>query len=86
MATMNINLGAPFEDIMDSIINRGYAGNRTEVIRQALLRYEKELQEDEDKLVFKAIQEQMARNKAEGRKRRALNDVLKAQDEKRGSR
>jgi len=34
---MNINLGAPYELAIKRIIEKGYAGNQTEVIRQAVL-------------------------------------------------
>ena len=34
---MNINLGAPYEMAIKRIIEKGYAGNQTEVIRQAVL-------------------------------------------------
>lgn len=34
---MNINLGTPYEATIRKIIEKGYAGNQTEVIRQALV-------------------------------------------------
>jgi len=56
---MNIKLGTPYEIIIQKIIKRGYAGNQTEVIRQALLNYEKALEEEEVKLVNKGIEIEM---------------------------
>ncbi|MFH1107214.1 MAG: hypothetical protein V1787_04935 [Candidatus Micrarchaeota archaeon] len=42
---MNVNLGAPYELIIKRVIEEGYAGSQTEVIRQALLSYDRELEE-----------------------------------------
>ncbi len=56
---MNINLGGPYEVIIKKIIEKGYAGNQTEVIRQALMTYEREIEEEEDQLVHKAVQLEM---------------------------
>ena len=56
---MNINLGIPYETIIENIIEKGYAGNQTEVIRQALLAYQRLLDEEEVKLVNRAINIEM---------------------------
>jgi Arc/MetJ-type ribon-helix-helix transcriptional regulator len=56
---MNVNLGVPYEAIVDKAIEKGYAGNQTEVIRQALLAYERMLEEEEVKLVNKGIELEM---------------------------
>ena len=56
---MNVNLGIPYEAIVRKVIERGYAGNQTEVIRQALLAYERMLEEEEVRLVNKAIETEM---------------------------
>lgn len=61
---MNVNLGAPYESIMQKMIERGYAGNQTEVIRQALLAYSREIDEEEVLLVNKGIRAEMAEIKA----------------------
>ena len=53
---MNVNLGIPYETIVKKAIEQGYAGNQTEVIRQALLAYERTLEEEEVKLVNKGIE------------------------------
>jgi len=48
---MNINIGRPYEEAIRRIIDKGYAGNQTEVIRQAILAYGKMLEEEEMMLV-----------------------------------
>ncbi|VVB65281.1 Uncharacterised protein [uncultured archaeon] len=53
---MNINLGAPYEAAIRSIIEKGYAGSQTEVIRQAILAYERMIEEEELALVHKAVE------------------------------
>ena len=56
---MNANLGTPYEAVMKKIIDRGYAGSQTEVIRQALLAYERMIDEEEVVLVNRAIAAEM---------------------------
>ncbi len=56
---MNVDLGVPYEAILKKAIEKGYAGNQTEVIRQALLTYERILDEEEVKLVNKGIELEM---------------------------
>jgi Arc/MetJ-type ribon-helix-helix transcriptional regulator len=56
---MNINLGVPYEAAIKRIIEKGYAGNQTEVIRQALTAYERMLEEEEMILVHKACEYEM---------------------------
>jgi Arc/MetJ-type ribon-helix-helix transcriptional regulator len=56
---MNVNLGAPYEASIRRIIDKGYAGNQTEVIRQALSAYERMLEEEELMLVHKAVEIEM---------------------------
>lgn len=56
---MNINLGTPYEAAIKSIIEKGYAGSQTEVIRQAILAYERMIEEEEMSLVDKAVEIEM---------------------------
>ena len=56
---MNVDLGVPYETILKKVIEKGYAGNQTEVIRQALLNYERMIEEEEVKLVNKGIEQEM---------------------------
>ncbi|MFA5050455.1 MAG: hypothetical protein WC501_05600 [Candidatus Micrarchaeia archaeon] len=62
---MNINLGAPYERILKKVIDKGYAGNQTEVVRQALLVLDRQIDEEEVKLVNKGINYEMSRIKKE---------------------
>lgn len=56
---VNVDLGIPYEAILKKAIERGYAGNQTEVIRQALLNYERAIDEEEVLLVNKGIELEM---------------------------
>jgi hypothetical protein len=56
---MNVNLGAPYEAAIKSIIEKGYAGSQTEVISQAILVYERIIEEEEPVLVHKAVEIEM---------------------------
>jgi Arc/MetJ-type ribon-helix-helix transcriptional regulator len=56
---MNINLGPPYEAGIKKIIEKGYAGNQTEVIRQALTAYERMLEEEELILVQRAVESEL---------------------------
>jgi len=56
---MNANLGVPYEAIVKKAIEKGYAGNQTEVIRQALLAYERALDEEEVILANKGTEMEM---------------------------
>ncbi|MBS3057404.1 MAG: hypothetical protein J4415_02140 [Candidatus Diapherotrites archaeon] len=56
---MNVNLGVPYEAIVKKAIEKGYAGNQTEVIRQALLAYERTIDEEEVLLVNRGIELEM---------------------------
>ena len=49
-------MGKPYEAIIQKFIEREYAGNQTEVIRQALKAYERIIDEEEVRLVNKAIE------------------------------
>ncbi|WP_424359652.1 hypothetical protein [Methanocella sp. MCL-LM] len=59
--TLNVNLGAPYEAKINKIIKKGYAASQTEVIRQAIMFYDKYLeQEEEVQLVYRAVEAEMA--------------------------
>jgi len=74
---MNINLGAPYERILAGLIERGYAGNQTEVIRQALVAYDRQIKEEEAILVHKGVVAEMAEVKSGKVKTIPLAKVLK---------
>jgi Arc/MetJ-type ribon-helix-helix transcriptional regulator len=74
---MNINLGAPYEAAIKSIIERGYAGSQTEVIRQAILAYERLIEEEEMALVHKAVEMEMEEVEAGKSKTYSFEDIKK---------
>ena len=74
---MNINLDVPYEAIVKKVIEKGYAGNQTEVIRQALLAYERQLEEEEVKLVNKGIDIEMQEIKEGKIKTKNLGQIKK---------
>ena len=74
---MNINLGYPYELIIKRIIEKGYAGNQTEVIRQALITYGREIEEEEVVLVHKAVQSEIQGIKQDVTKTKTLAQIKK---------
>ena len=74
---MNVNLGTPYEAIVEKVIEKGYAGNQTEVIRQALLAYERNLEEEEVRLVNKGVELEMQEIKEGKVKTKSLEAVKK---------
>ncbi len=72
----NVNLGAPYDSIIDKIIKNGYAGNKTEVIRQALRAYDQQLEEEQERmLVSKKVEAAMADIKSGKSKTYSLEEV-----------
>ena len=74
---MNVNLDVPYEVIVKKVIEKGYAGNQTEVIRQALLAYERQLDEEEVRLVNKGIEMEMQEIKEGKVKTKSLTQIKK---------
>ena len=74
---MNVNLGTPYESIISKVIEKGYAGNQTEVIRQALLAYERIMEEEEVRLVNKGIEFEMLEIKDGKIKTESLEKIKK---------
>jgi len=74
---MNVNLGTPYEAMIRSIIEKGYAGNQTEVIRQAITAYERMLEEEELMLVHKAVEMEMQEIKTGRTKTKTLEELEK---------
>ena len=62
---------------MKKAIEKGYAGNQTEVIRQALLTYERMLDDDEVRLVNKGIELEMQEIKEGKVKTKSLAAIKK---------
>ncbi len=75
---MNINLGAPYEAAIKSIIEKGYAGSQTEVIRQAILAYERMIEEEELVLVHKAVEIEMKDIEAKKSQTYSFEDIRRA--------
>ena len=74
---MNVNVGAPYEAIIQKIIEKEYAGNQTEAIRQALLVYERILEEEEKKLVARAVEVEFGEYKAGKVKAKSFEEMKK---------
>lgn len=74
---MNINLGTPYEAAIREIIQKGYAGNQTEAIRQAILAYKRMIEEEELNLVHKAVEIEMLELDAGKVKTYSLQDIKK---------
>ena len=74
---MNVNVGTPYEAIIQKIIEKEYAGNQTEAIRQALLAYERILEDEERKLVQKAVEVEIAEYKAGNTKAKSFEEMKK---------
>lgn len=74
---MNVDLGVPYEAILKKAIERGYAGNQTEVVRQALLNYERMIEEEEKELVAKAVRIEMDEVKAGSIKTKSFAQIKK---------
>jgi len=74
---MNVNLGTPYESTIKRIIEKGYAGNQTEVIRQAITAYERVLEEEEVRLVAKAVEIEKAQMRSSKAKFYTLAEMEK---------
>jgi len=76
--TMNINLGAPYEAKLQKIVKRGYAGNQTEALRQAITRYEQDLEDEEAELLRIACERDIEQMHKDGRtKLYTLDEIRK---------
>jgi len=74
---MNVNLGAPYEVAIKSIIEKGYAGNRTEVIRQAIMAYKRIIEEEELMLVHRGVMTEMGELEAGKAKTHSFDEIKK---------
>ncbi|OIO21935.1 hypothetical protein AUJ17_00200 [Candidatus Micrarchaeota archaeon CG1_02_47_40] len=74
---MNVNLGVPYEAILRRIIEKGYAGNQTEAIRQALVEFDRKIKDEELVLVEKGVEYEMQRIKSGAVKTHTLEDAIK---------
>jgi Arc/MetJ-type ribon-helix-helix transcriptional regulator len=78
MCIMNVNLGAPYEAAIKAIIEKGYAGTQTEAIRQAILAYERMIEEEEQTLVHKAVEIEMMELDAGKVKTHSFQEIKKS--------
>jgi len=60
---MNVNLGEYYQVIIRKAMQKGLAGNQTEVIRQALLDYGRKLDEEESMLVERGVRSELEKMK-----------------------
>ena len=75
---MNIELGEPYLFIINWAIKKGYAGNKSEVIRHALKAYEREINENEEAiLVKKGVDDMMTKVKSGEIKTKPYGEVRK---------
>ena len=75
---LNVELGKPYIIIIENAIKKGYAGNKSEVIRQALKAYDREINaEEEAMLVKKGVEEMMGKINEGKIKTRPLEEIEK---------
>jgi Arc/MetJ-type ribon-helix-helix transcriptional regulator len=74
---MNISIGSPYEAVIKRIIEKGYAGNQTEVIRQAILAYERVLEDEELNLVHRAVTVEVGEIKANKTPTHSFDEIKK---------
>ncbi len=74
---MNVNLGAPYEAILRRMIERGYAGNQTEAIRQALIEMDRKIDEEEVMLVNRGVEFEMEQIRSGKVKTKSLEQIRK---------
>lgn len=82
--TLTVNLGTPYEAIIENLIKKGYAGTQAEAIRHALAFYERYIEEEEVRLVNKGIEAAMEDIESGKAKTYTLKEVRKKQAKKRG--
>ena len=78
--SLTVDLGTPYEAIIEKLISRGYAANKSEVIRQALILYDREVDEEEISLVCKAVESMVADQKSGKSKTCTLEEIKKEFD------
>jgi Arc/MetJ-type ribon-helix-helix transcriptional regulator len=78
---MNIILGAPYEKIIDNALKKGHAGTKAEVIRQALKLYQRYF-EDEETLVARAVEREMALFRSGKTKGMPFEEYMKKHEKK----
>jgi len=72
---MNVNIGEYYEAKLRAIIARGVAANKTEAMRMSVLAYERQLEEEEERMVAARLDEEIPR--LDRKKFVSLDTVLK---------
>jgi Arc/MetJ-type ribon-helix-helix transcriptional regulator len=81
---LTVNLGTPYEAIIENLIRKGYAGTQAEAIRHALAFYDRYIEEEELRLVNKGVEAMMADIESGRIKTSPIEEVRKRQAKKRG--
>jgi len=71
---MNVNIGEYYEAKLRALIARGVAASKTEALRMAVLAYERQLDEEEERMVVQRLEEEAPR--LDKRKFKSLDAVL----------
>ena len=74
---MNINIGEYYEAKLRRFVELGVASNKTEALRMAVSSYEKQLEEEETKMVLERIAEDELRLAQTKSKYISLDELLK---------
>jgi Arc/MetJ-type ribon-helix-helix transcriptional regulator len=75
---LNIELGRPYIAIIERAIEKGYAGNKSEVIRHALKAYEREIEACEEAVLLKkGVDDMMSKIKSGEIKTKPYGEVRK---------
>lgn len=72
---MNVNIGEYYEAKLRAMIARGVAANKTEAMRMSVLAYERQLEEEEERMVAARLDEEIP--KLDRKKFVSLDAVLK---------
>jgi len=73
---MNINLGNPYEEIIKNLIEKGYGGDKIEIIRQALMNYKRDIDDEELFLLNKGIESEMEKIRSGKVKAKPLKEFI----------
>jgi len=71
---MNVNIGEYYEAKLRAIISRGVASNKTEALRMAVVAYERQLDEEAERMVLQCLEEEAPQ--LDKKKFRSLDAVL----------
>jgi Arc/MetJ-type ribon-helix-helix transcriptional regulator len=78
---LNVNLGRPYEAIIDSLIKKGYASTKTEAIKYALNHVKNDLEVEEVALLNRAIAKEIAEVESGKQKTYSFKEVFDELDD-----